>query len=293
MTGRLTAAGGQHHPARFSPQVVAYLRDLLAEIGPDARPVDPFAGTGEKWDEILPLGGWTGIEIEPEWASMHPRIRQGDALDPLAYPAGMALGVTSPTYGNRMADIYLGPTCPACDGRGHRFVPDGWHEGQEVEVCDRCHGVGKDPTGRHNYAISLGRKPSKRSSATLHYGATYQLFHETWLRLMAFLLPAGPRRLVLNVSDFNAALERVTAVDWWISAAQHAGFWVEFADRVPTPRLTHNHRRPGLAPEVEHETVVVCGLKAQRATWVGADGAPWVRSTTGALEQLRTEVPEA
>ena len=166
MPGRLTADGAQHHPARYSDAIV----DALAEVlrSPYERPqrpiVDPFAGTGAKLGQILRPDEWSGIEIEPEWAAMHERITVGDALDPTAYPADIGAIVTSPTYGNRMADTYLGPRCRLCSGTG--ADPAG-------QPCTRCLGVGRDPTGRINYAISQERRrqPEPRAVEKLVAGA--------------------------------------------------------------------------------------------------------------------------
>jgi len=68
---------GTPHPARYSPEV---LEVLSAEIGPVTGPVlDPFAGTGR----IHQIGrdDTIGIEIEPEWANLHPRTFHGDATE--------------------------------------------------------------------------------------------------------------------------------------------------------------------------------------------------------------------
>jgi len=64
--------------------------------------LDCFAGTGR----IHELGrdDTVGVEIEPEWASMHERTICGDStqLDTLFNPGHFGTVATSPTYANRM-----------------------------------------------------------------------------------------------------------------------------------------------------------------------------------------------
>ena len=90
------------HPARFNDRILEAADQLL---GPRLGWIlDPFAGTG-RVHELRRSGRFTiGVEIEPEWAAMHPRTIVGSAL---ALPFGAETFdaiVTSPTYGNRMAD---------------------------------------------------------------------------------------------------------------------------------------------------------------------------------------------
>jgi hypothetical protein len=272
MAGRLTAAGEQHHPCKFSDSILAELDRILHD---DPQPVervivDPFAGTGEKLDLILRRSEWAGIELEGEWASMNPNVRKGDALDPTAYPPRIGAIVTSTTYGNRFGDCYLGPPCPSC--KAGRDVP--------AEGCKLCYGVGADPTGRSSYAVSLGRPPSRGSSAAMKWGPKFWLFHQRWLRLAAFVLDPGPRRLILNVSDFNVDRKRVYAPSWWIEAAEAAGFRLDYALPVVTPRLKMNHLRPGAAPMIPHELIMVFDLEVSPPRWVDLSGT-WEHSASG------------
>jgi len=112
------------HPAKFSDRILERLADLLATRGdePDQPLVlDPFAGTGKvhQLDGIRSVG----VEIEPEWATMHPNTVVGNTLY-LPFRTGAFAGmITSPTYGNRHAD----------------------------------HHNAKDPSFRHSYTHTLGR----------------------------------------------------------------------------------------------------------------------------------------
>lgn len=98
------------HPAAYSPGVLDAFDDLLCERFPDgARLLDPFAGTGRihllSSDPRFNLRYNTvGIELEPEWAAMHPATIVGDATA-LPFPDhSFEMAATSPSYGNRMAD---------------------------------------------------------------------------------------------------------------------------------------------------------------------------------------------
>lgn len=118
------------HPAKFSSSILTVLAGL---VQPEWRILDPFAGTGR----VHSLGSNTwGVEIEPEWASMHPRTIVGDALHlPFAAKSFDAV-ITSPTYANRLAD----------------------------------HHEAKDGSVRHSYRHDLGRPLHPSNSGQLQWG---------------------------------------------------------------------------------------------------------------------------
>lgn len=117
-----------NHPARYSPEVITIIRDVLLARWPDLmpRPIvhDPFAGTFERLyttfgldpDSLFP---WCGTEIEECFIDPDiPRgngIMVGDSRDPATYPparypdeVGWGWVVcTSPVYANGMADGHL------------------------------------------------------------------------------------------------------------------------------------------------------------------------------------------
>ncbi len=82
------------HPAKYSAPILELL-DLLADDIPGPI-LDPFAGTGRIHQ--LHRDDTVGIEIEPEWATMHPRTIVGDATA-LPFPDNtFGAIITSPTY---------------------------------------------------------------------------------------------------------------------------------------------------------------------------------------------------
>lgn len=248
----MTAA--PRHDAKYSPNVVDRLRSILNDPGaPVAGPLfDPFAGVG------VQLGGLgrddvTGIELEPEFVGpWGPLVSVGDAFDPSAYPFDVGAVVTSPCYGNRFADQYLGPKCPACSGSGLALAG-----AVDVDTCSSCSGTGHDGRGRFGYAISLGRKVSDGSGAALQWGPKYRAFHDRWLRLISDLLPAGGRRLILNMSDHERKGARAYVCHWWIEAAGRHGFRLVEAHAVDTGRFGYGSNQQNKA---ESEMVLVFDL---------------------------------
>ena len=188
------------HPAKFSGAILEILEPIIADLpGPI---LDPFAGTGR----IHSLGrdDTVGVEIEPEWAGMHERTIVGDATALPFDDESFGSIVTSPTYGNRMADTY--------DGR--------------------------DGSRRHTYRIALGRDLAPANTGGMQWGDEYRETHVAAYReAYRVLRPEG--RLVVNVSDHVRKGEVVPVVLWHARTLRDLGFdpvpggWVY----VETPRM--------------------------------------------------------
>ena len=199
------------HPARYSEELVPVLVDILRKESsrPDAMPaslvLDPFAGTG-RIHEIADLAGWgsTGVEIEPEWAAMHPATVQGNALY-LPWGDGHFDAVmTSPTYGNRFAD----------------------------------HHNAKDPSQRRSYTHDIGHKLHEDNSGAMHWGPRYRDFHrDAWKESVRVLRTGGI--FVLNISDHIRKGERQAVTGFHIRALCHLGLDVEDIDMVSTRRMRY------------------------------------------------------
>lgn len=221
------------HPAKFSdallPVFDSLIRDYLGE-NRDLRVFDPFAGTGK----IHALDFQTvGVEIEPEWADAHPRTRVGNSLAlPPSWTATFDAVVTSPCYGNRMADHHEArDACSRCEGSG--LVPP-WSYGNQE--CSKCGGSGLSP--RKTYRHSLDRMPDARSSATLHWGDEYRAFHEqAWAEVYRVLRPRG--LFVLNVKDHIKDGERQRVSAWHRRTVESIGFARLETVTVPLRGMRH------------------------------------------------------
>lgn len=147
--------------------------------------LDPFAGTGK----IHLLGNenlrTVGVEIEPEWADLHPQTIVGDALNlPFAASSFDAIA-TSPTYGNRMAD----------------------------------HHDAKDGSKRNTYKHTLGRNLHPNNSGQLQWGPKYREFHQrAWSEAIRVLKPGGI--FILNISNHIRKGEEIDVTDWQVRTIQ-------------------------------------------------------------------------
>lgn len=228
------------HDAKYSDEVLEVLDQIVPDL--DGPVVDPFAGLG------LDLDRWgrrdvKGIELEPEWSAVSKRVKQGNALHRKSYPRKVGSIVTSPCYGNRLADKYLGPQCGVCGGEGKVFD----ETDLSMAECPRCGGNGRDGRRRFGYAISLGRPVSEGSAASLQWGPKYRAFHRDWLRLIASILDPGERRLVLNMSDHPRDKKRQYVVHWWVMAAHDEGFRMVEAYPADTSRIGLGANKENLA----------------------------------------------
>lgn len=210
------------HPARFSPIILHYIEGLLKpERG---RLLDPFAGTGlihtlARRD----LQTW-GIEIEPEWAAMHPRTVCGDALR-LPFPASTFRVIcTSPTYGNRFAD----------------------------------HHNAKDNSTRRSYTHDIGHPLAPTNSGTIHFGPRYKDFHiAAWAESVRVLERGG--LMIVNVSDFIRKFKVVEVVSFHRDVLSVPPLRLIAELRVTTPRLRYGANSDARA---EDEAILVATKEA-------------------------------
>ena len=184
------------------------------------RILDPMAGVGTIHqladpDRIVT----TGLEIEPEWAEQHPSTVEGDATDMPFGKEWFEMIVTSPPYGNRMADQF----------------------------------VSKDGTKRITYYHFLGRRLHENSSAGMQFGPTYcKTMRDILVECKRVLVPNGV--FVLNISDFIRAGEVVPVVQFYVDEMTRLRYKVIADKAIPTPRMRYgtNHR-----VRVESERVIV------------------------------------
>lgn len=203
----------QPHPAKFSDPILQRITALVPE---GARVLDPFAGVGLVHQ--LPCDTW-GIELEPEWATQHPRTIIGNALHLPFADASWPWVVTSPTYANRMAD---------------------------------CHNA-KDGSRRITYKHYLGRDLHPDNSGQLQWGPKYRIFHvRAWRQVFRILEDEG--HFLLNIKNHirNHAVTRVA--EWHVTTLIRMGFELEALEVIPVDgmRFGENHEA-----RIDHELVGV------------------------------------
>jgi SAM-dependent methyltransferase len=195
---------GLAHPARYSKELYPLFADLLAvhilKLG--ATVLDPFAGTGGI-HRLQDHGYKTaGIEIETEWAALHPGTVVGSALDlPFGDDTFDAI-VTSPTYGNRLAD-------------SHNAA---------------------DPELRRSYTHDLGHELNADNSGAMHWGDRYRRFHEeAWIEAVRVLAPSGV--FLLNVKDHIRRGARQHVAGWHVTTLCRLGLTLLEHHDVVTAQL--------------------------------------------------------
>lgn len=206
------------HPAKYSPSVLEVMdtmtREQAERVGKRQRrfrTLDPMAGTGRV--HTLP-GVTVGVELEPEWANMHPDTLVGDCLHlPFRRDHFDAIAV-SPCYGNRLADSH----------------------------------DAKDPSTRHSYTHDLGRKLTEGNSGVMPYRedqkwtAPYRVFHQlAWVEAARVLRPDG--MFILNCSNFFANKTEQFVTQWHVHTLRQLAFKVCQIEEVETPRMRYGANR--------------------------------------------------
>jgi tRNA G10 N-methylase Trm11 len=182
--------------------------------------LDPFAGTGRIHELAMPsLITTTGVEIEPEWAAMHPNTRLGNALElTQMFSEPFDAIITSPTYGNRLAD----------------------------------HHQADDPSIRRSYKHDLGHDLHPDNSGQLHFSKDYMAFHvKAWDQVYQVLKPNG--WFILNVSDFIRKGKIIPVVQWHLDTLCYR-FKVLEHRYVGTYRMKFGQNAQA---RVSHESVIL------------------------------------
>jgi len=191
------------HPARYSDAILRTIAPYVADY-----PVilDPFAGTG-RVHELRRVAGvehTIGVELEAEWAAMHPDTIHGDALQ---LPELVGVGtvdaiVTSPAYGNRMAD----------------------------------HHEARDGSRRNTYRHALGRQLTDGNAGAMQWGTEYREFHWIVWALAVLALRDGGR-FVLNVKNHIRAGVEQPVAEWHRDVLERIGMVLVASERIPTRGL--------------------------------------------------------
>lgn len=206
--------GEVKHPAKFSNAVLDELNAYLVKDHPGWSSVvkmgyDPFAGVGKVIELERANLKFDMTEIEREWAEQctSARMHCMDAFEYMKLPGAQGWYdyiVTSPTYGNRMAD----------------------------------HHQAKDGSKRHTYKHYLGRDLSEMNSGQLQWGDEYRDFHRAaWKACYKVTRPGG--KIIVNVKDHIRKGARQLVVDFHIAALEAAGYEMVGAEKVDTPGMKH------------------------------------------------------
>jgi tRNA G10 N-methylase Trm11 len=197
-------APGVSHPAVFSKQIMEFLPSLVDEQTHTV--LDPFAGTGKIHDIDFSQSAsqiyTIGLEIEPEWAHLRKGTFVGNARYLPFRSHSIDAVITSPAYGNRLADKHN-----ASDG-----------------------------SVRRSYKHDLGRDLHADNAGGFQWGQQYRTFHgHVWQECFRVIKPSG--RLILNISDHIRKGERQPVSSWHLSCLLGLGFVLTDCHRVSTNRL--------------------------------------------------------
>jgi tRNA G10 N-methylase Trm11 len=178
------------HPAAYNEKLIPIFKNLIVDYGInyncESKVLDPFAGTGKIHE--LPFDTY-GIEIEPEWASLHPLTICGDSTKMPFSDKFFDVICTSPTYGNRMADSH----------------------------------TAKDKSHRNTYTHSLGRKLNKNNSGYMYFGDSYKSLHEKVYReCLRVTKPLG--LFILNMKNHIRGGKEVDVTSWHKTVLVSMGF---------------------------------------------------------------------
>ena len=168
--------------------------------------LDPFAGVGTI-HQLRDYGYETyGIEKEPEWAEQSPFNAVGDSMDlrkalaKAKFPDEFDAVITSPCFGNRMAD----------------------------------HHEAKDSSERNTYRHKLGRPIEGNSSAIMQWGTQYRAFHRT---VWAQVERVTRHYFLLNIKDHIRKGEVIPVTVFHAGVWQEMGWDVAEYTRIPTTGL--------------------------------------------------------
>lgn len=194
------------HPATFSDPILTKIRTLLDGEGVRCI-LDPFAGVGTIHQLASDERRTIGIELEREWADTHADTICGDARNLLSLTEGVAVDavVTSPAYGNRMADKHNA----------------------------------RDESDRMTYKHRLGRDLTDGNAGGMQWGEDYRALHaDVWTAAASKLIPGGV--FVLNVKDHIRNNRRQYVSAWHVSFLEReCGLRLDATEEVVDAGLRH------------------------------------------------------
>jgi SAM-dependent methyltransferase len=173
------------HPAKFSDNILRAIQPLIPARGVV---LDIFGGTGRLGEICSPIIN----ELEFDWcrvAAQNAPTVCGNALYlPFANNSVDAI-ITSPAYGNRMAD----------------------------------HHEAKDGSKRNTYRHALGKPLQTDNSGAMQWGSQYRQFHyEAWVEAYRVLRENGV--LILNISNHIRKGVEIHVSEFHTSILKEIGF---------------------------------------------------------------------
>jgi hypothetical protein len=252
------------HPAKYSKGFTEIFRDILSlhlklPWKYDTPLVlDPFAGVGGV-HELRPQYATFGVEIEEEWASASPYTFCADSTSlPIHWTEMFQAVVTSPTYGNRMADHHKRGDCTQCNGAGNLVIEVtqiGDITNQfVVNKCPKCDGTGKESSKRNTYTHVLGRDlhPNNTGGKQFTDDSYKDLHLQVYKECRRVLEPGG--LMVVNVSDHIRKGQRVPVVQWHKETLSDLRFRFLKDQLVNTQRFGFGENRE---QRVETESILI------------------------------------
>lgn len=250
------------NPARFGPEILVVIQEMIGDRLPlGARILDPFAGSGRVHD-LRPWFKTYGVELEPEWVEQGPTAI-GDSrqlariLRLNRFPKRYMGIVTSPCFGNRMADHHNAKEkCKACKGSGLVVNIDWADDSGDLEVtCTRCGGSGANSYVRKTYKHQLGRDLTQGNAGEMQWhegprGDPYRALHlGVWINAYEVLDEGGC--FLLDISDHLATVgpkgdrhqERQLVTAWHVETLSSLGLTLVEARMVGTPRMMFGQNR--------------------------------------------------
>lgn len=183
--------------------------------------LDPFAGVGTT-ARLLPEYDVVGVEIEEEWAAQEPSTICGDSLLVVPTLGSFDCILTSPTYGNRMADDF----------------------------------EAKEGSSRITYRHKLGRKLSPSTTSNLHFGRKNKKYEELHRGIWGVCVDALKEGgiFILNCKDFIANGEVQEVTQWHSSVLEEQGLVCIFKEKVSSRGMRFGANRD---KRLDYEWVVV------------------------------------
>ena len=188
------------HPAKFSDNLLDVIDEWLE--GAEGILLDPFAGTGKVHRLATSKLYTVGVELEPEWAELHPRTIIGNSHGKLPFrDNSIDYIVTSPVYGNRMSD----------------------------------HHEAKDASYRNTYRHTIGRPLHPANSGQLQWGEKYKDFHiKCWWEVTRVTKPDAS--FILNTSDHIRKGELQPVTNWHQKVLEFFGWEIKTSQDCTTRR---------------------------------------------------------